>query len=420
MSLDKVIFDKNLIGQRLEDYNSLFRLFWDYGNIEFDISHQTAWIEFDPKGGDFISFKFNPKFWNSISDYMKEFVICHELLHIFLNHSKRGIEFPKQERFLVNQAQDIVVNHLLIDRFGFEKDKIDNWKDYCWVDTCFNDISIPFDRSFEYYLDLLKQNNESPKHNTIDEHVELDDSAIKNIKSYIESFSNSLTKEDVRQMNNLDSKELDNSLVNNLAGNECGHWGKVNAGKGKVKRKWESIVKKWEQKYLSIDDTSHERWDRINRRYNHILRERNAFLPTECIVEDSTFKEKKITVFFFLDSSGSCAHLADRFFTAARSLDKRKFNIRLFCFDTDVIEIDIKKNKIYGFGGTAFNIIENKIQLLMKQENIKYPSAVWIITDGWGNRVTPKHPERWNWFLTNDFKDYIPKKSNIFMLKDFE
>jgi hypothetical protein len=57
----------------------------------------------------------------------------------------------------------------------------------------------------------------------------------------------------------------------------------------------------------------------------------------------------------------------------------------------------------------------------MQNENVKYPNAVWILTDGYGNQVKPLHPEKWHWFLTEGgVKNYIDEKSNVFSLKDFE
>ena len=52
---------------------------------------------------------------------------------------------------------------------------------------------------------------------------------------------------------------------------------------------------------------------------------------------------------------------------------------------------------------------------------MKYPGAVFVITDGFGNEVRPKHPERWHWFLTErNMKTFIPEKSAVHSLKDFD
>jgi hypothetical protein len=135
-------------------------------------------------------------------------------------------------------------------------------------------------------------------------------------------------------------------------------------------------------------------------------------------IEDINLVKDKIDVYFFMDTSGSCLYLKDRFFQAARSLDPKRFNIRLFCFDTVVHETTIESRKIYGGGGTCFRIIENFIQ--QQKKDGSYPDAVWVITDGYGTNVSPEKPDRWYWFVS-DFgtEHYIPQKSKRFLLKDF-
>jgi hypothetical protein len=96
------------------------------------------------------------------------------------------------------------------------------------------------------------------------------------------------------------------------------------------------------------------------------------------------------------------------------------FDIHLFCFDTSVYETTLKSREIFGNGGTYFHIIEPGIQRYMMKYNKKYPEAVFLITDGYGDKVYPKYPERWHWFLTNSYKTYIPLSSKTYNLKDYE
>jgi hypothetical protein len=94
--------------------------------------------------------------------------------------------------------------------------------------------------------------------------------------------------------------------------------------------------------------------------------------------------------------------------------------VRLFCFDTTVYETTLESKKVYGGGGTRFDIIEDKIQATKKNGGV-YPEAVFVITDGAGNRLVPEFPEKWHWFLAGRAtKAYIPRESKTYILKDFE
>jgi len=150
-----------------------------------------------------------------------------------------------------------------------------------------------------------------------------------------------------------------------------------------------------------------------------VLLPKDLMLPTDIDVDDLHHDKNKIDVWFFLDTSGSCYHLKDRFFAAAASLPENRFNIRLFCFDTSVQETDLISKKIYGGGGTSFKILEQHIQNEINSKNCKYPE-VFVISDGWGDYVNPQFPAKWHWFLTeNGSKTHLPKKSNIYELKDY-
>ncbi len=181
-----------------------------------------------------------------------------------------------------------------------------------------------------------------------------------------------------------------------------------------IKKKWESIIKNWTRKFAL--EKEEEQWSHKSRRMGAMSND--LMLPSD---RDVDFEEKhKIGVYFFQDTSGSCAHLADRFFAAAASLDPARFDVIMHCFDTKIYPTDLKSKKLYGFGGTSFSCIEAYIQAKVQKEGKRYPSAVFIISDGYGDAVKPEFPEKWYWFLSENYKTYIPAESPTFMLKDFE
>jgi hypothetical protein len=158
-------------------------------------------------------------------------------------------------------------------------------------------------------------------------------------------------------------------------------------------------------------------WVHPNRRFNLISSE--FMLPSTYEIEAPN--KERVEVWFFLDTSGSCSHLGERFFKAAASLPENRFDVKLFCFDTGVYPTSLKEKKLYGFGGTCFHQIEDYIQQETKAKNKKYPKAVFVVTDGYGSDVYPEHPKKWHWFLTpHHSTSNIPKECNKYNLKDFE
>jgi uncharacterized protein with von Willebrand factor type A (vWA) domain len=165
-----------------------------------------------------------------------------------------------------------------------------------------------------------------------------------------------------------------------------------------------------------------EQWARKHRRMS-MIGGGSLFIPCEMEVEDMFEDIEKIEVFMFLDTSGSCAGYKDRFYKAAASLPPERFNLRLFCFDTSVKEMKLEDKKMFDGGGTYFHILEQKIQEIMKKENKKYPKAVFVLSDGYGDNVIPQDPSKWYWFLSDGW-GYggvtVPANCKKFHLKDFE
>ena len=208
---------------------------------------------------------------------------------------------------------------------------------------------------------------------------------------------------------------------NKTAGTMAGNMVKqLNIKKVIKKKKWEAVIKKWSNKYLKDELKDVEQWAMTARRFNELPT--SMFLPSEVQMEAKSEEKCRIKVWFFQDTSGSCSHLVKRFFKAALSLPPERFDVKMHCFDTKVYETDLKSQKLYGFGGTTFSCIESYIQGEIKAGKVKgnkYPEAVFVITDGFGDNVVPQKPEKWFWFIDGD-PYLIPKKSSHFLLKDFE
>jgi predicted metal-dependent peptidase len=395
----------------LEDHHAIFYQLWQMGKPIFDREIDTAAVKFNAEG-DFIYFHFNPEFWLSLNLKNKLFVICHEALHIILNHGKRIKDSKKINHSAANAALDIVVNHSLIKNFGFQKEDLKDHENYCWIDTIFKDKEPkPSDEeTFEYYYNLFDKvfGDGSTDFSLVDNHQSLGDPQEQSQK-IIDKLNEETQENEKQSLENFIKKHYHD------AGQSDGGWQFIKKTKIIKKKKWESVIKKWSKKYLSDQDA--EQWTRLNRRLNTLPND--IFLPSDMEIENTN--KNKIKVWFYLDTSGSCFHLKERFFTAASSLSKTKFDVRLFCFDTKVYETSLSTRKIYGGGGTSFNIIEKQIQNEIRLTNKKYPDAVFVLTDGFGDNIHPEKPQNWHWFLVNhSTTNYIPRQSHIFNLLDYE
>jgi predicted metal-dependent peptidase len=460
----------------LREHHSLFYKIWEMGKPMFSQSIPTACVTFDPSG-NYLAFLFNPDFWNSLDNYNKLFVICHESIHVIFNHGYRFKD--SKDKHKSNLAMDVVVNHTLTNQFGFDRNKIKDWESLCWVDTLFKGMkykgfSIRESETVEFYLELLRKKqskqqkqpqgggNQSQKSDgngdgsqgqgqdqdqgqgqgqdqprTLDQHEfssgnSDSDSTVPDFSKLADLVSQSLSESEANGVANVFNKHKDpNTSPLKPAG--TGHGNMTHTAQQDTlvnKKKWETVVKRWTAKQLKESDKDVEQWARKHRRFNMLGD--TLFLPSDMDVDAWNYEKAKLKVHFYLDTSGSCWNLKDRFFSIAASLPKRKFDVDLFCFDTEVVATSLETRKIHGGGGTSFYILEQYIQNLIKNspkngKKFTYPDAVWVLTDGYGDSVKIEKPENWYWFIDaptkelfkNVCKSYIPQKCNTFHLGDF-
>lgn len=417
------------LGNSLESYHAIFYTLFQFSNITFDKTIPTACIRVTGKGEP-VQFCFNPDFWNQCTDYDRIFIICHECLHIIFKH---GLRIKGLNLEYANIAADVVVNHYLVDRFNFDRNKITDWHKLCWVDTVFKNKSISTESTFEYYYNLLAFSNsasvnglsladdhsgfgggaeeEESKGDIEDGKADIDEQ----IDDLIEKAGSLLSeseKEDIQGIVDKEGKDVKGGLQ---AG--TGYIDSVwNMPKKLVQpaKAWAKIVKKWKVKNKHVFQES-EQWARMNRRT--ALLDKSLILPSDMEFEGEN--DNRIDAWLYLDVSGSCKQYKDYFWKAASSIPKKYFKLRMFSFSTKVWEVDMKNKKIFGGGGTAFSCIDWHINDSVYY-GAKYPNIVMVITDGYGNKINPKFPDRWHWFLTpNNSKGCIPKNSTIYNLKDF-
>ena len=397
----------------LERHHSIFGKLWNLGRPIFTKDIPTAAVRFD-RIGECVEFIINDDFWKDLSLTQKQFVISHECLHVVLYHGFRINKLTDSELGTANIALDLVVNHSLIDSFGFTRTEVDPKDKYYWLDKY-----LPKENPgnlFEHYYNLLKQKHKKLKSELVDDHSGLGGFGF----DFSDFLDKNLSQEEKQSISDLiknNTKDIEKDLESaaKTAGVSPGNlWHFVKIDKIIQKKKWETVIKRWAR--LQLKEKDNEQWIRPDRRLQFMPK--NFFIPSEQIVED--LAENKILVWFFQDTSGSCWHLKDRFFKAALSLPKDKFDVKMCCFDTKVIETNLESKKIYGGGGTSFSCIENYIQSYISKNKLNYPKAIFIISDGMGNSVKPQKPENWYWFLSVNCIRHIPKKSKFYNLSDFE
>lgn len=471
-------YDIFRISRRLERQHSLFYMVWEMGDPVFTTQVKTAALKYD-KIGHQMQFQFNPIYWDTLTDYDRSFLVAHQCLHIILRHGVRIKDADKHDREMVDQTLDAVVNELLVKKFGFRRDLLTNEELYCWMDTLFPDEKVPEDECFEWYFNKLKQQMPPPPeqqqqsggksgsggkggdpsqsqsgggsgsgeadqesdnqsgeggqqsdedndgeenenesggdgngggNQPMDDHSGLTEAEAQDI---IDELEEALSNQEKMEVNNALNKHVEGAMAGTAPGNIMKI---VNVGKVKKKRKWERVIKKWSMRYYNPELIDVEQWTRTNRRFAFVSGGRNSkiMLPSEYETENEY--DGKIEVWFFQDTSGSCAGFQDRFFKAALTLPEERFKVRMFCFDTKVYETTLKSQTIYGGGGTCFKCIENYI---LKQP--AYPKALFMITDGHGTTVKPKYADRWHVFLSDGgVKGHLPTVNNFYNLADYE
>lgn len=414
---------------KLTEYHRLFYGVFELGNPIFTEEIDTAGVAFNKETGK-IDFLLNEDFFTSLNSKEQLFLVCHEALHVVFAHIERT-KIYKLDLDLSNIAQDIVINELLVNEFGFNRGELPFTKDGCFVDTVFTaseiqKYDIKTNGSFEYYYSLLeKKNKKSLKVKNIDIHdlekvlseiySQIPEEVSDNIMRVVaEKMANEEAKDMLKALSEPLSDKLDSNGTTSLGS----HYGIV-IEKLNKKVKWEDIVKKKVASLLKVDNREYETFVKRPRRLTCL--DEDLFLPEytdfEHVLND------KFNIAFFLDSSGSCIGYKNQFFSLAASIPKDKFNVTLYSFDTRVYKLDIKSKSVQGGGGTSFQPMENTIQNGIKNDpdyRGKYPDLVFVLTDGYGDTIRPALPKNWYWLMTEDYTSYVPKGSNYLMLNSFK
>lgn len=417
------------ISSELEEYNGIFSTLCGISTPVFTEKYEnqnidTMCIVFD-SSGDFVNFCINPKFWDMHDNYSRKFFMSHECLHILLNHGGRSCLIKDKYTDLEkNIAMDLVVNHMLVNSYGFDRSCIKNENTYVWTDTIFKDDTfISKSGSFEYYLENISSEKMSLTwKNIVKQHKHLQEQSFSFSQKIARRISQNHSSSELRNLCDKLSDDTDNQYSEGKIGEALipGQIEEIIYNRPiKIKRKWNSLIKR---NIISENDYDLDyQW--INESRRMVCLSKQLIIPTEDYVKPI---KDKIKVLVFMDASGSCYLYSSRMHDAYRSMDPSIFDVELCYRTTIVIPYDKKKkNQFRGTGSDDFRCMENYIQNNIKNGKYKkYPDAVFHITDGGDcSNVMMKieYPERWHWFLLGaKIKNWIPKRCNIHNLEDFE
>lgn len=435
MDLNK---DFYTIIQDLSIFHNVFVTLWKMGVPSFTDSIPTACVEFNTEG-KCIDFKFNPEFWNSIDEYTRAFVIAHECLHVILDHGSRSKGCNHQ---MANVALDVAVNHMLVNKFDFERYMVNDADKYCWTDTVFDKEKygvVPDDKNFEYYYELISKDKDSggqgsgegqgspgsgstgsgsgdktggfpgSGQETVDQHREMTQEEIDAFGDMIQDALDALSDSERASV-----EGAENGTGKNGSPTGVGPDYTFVDPKDAKRKVWDSIIK----------EIGSKEKPKVNSQFVYKNRRMSllggAFMPPQEYEVD--IKKNIPDVWMFLDCSSSCHHLRDIFFTLSQTIDPKKYNVRFFSMTTRVKELVKQGNTYTGFGsgGTHFECIEEYIQGELKSKRVKKHPAVVLFSDGENDQdmEEPQCPEKW-YFMLDGTKRYLPKScKNVYKIKD--
>lgn len=398
-------FEDPMLRVALQMRFSLFEAFYSISSFQYSEAIPTACVTFDSEG-ECLSMLVNPTFWNTRSLIQKEFILCHETLHVFYMHGVRGKDLDKE---ISNIAMDLVINEELVRRHGFNRSIVDPENNLVWHDKYFSGDFLF--KSFEYYYNRLIDSEKNKK---------IKPSGFNH--DYLQGIPEEISEDILKGARQIEKNQDADSTVNiadSLNTEEVCKIAGVLGGSGVFTVNVKKVSPKVKfLKYIKNTSVKHYKekleynWKTEPRRMYSVRS--SFFMPNETPIEK--FKRDKCKAVVFMDTSGSCVSYKEYFWKIASAIPADKYEIDLYCFDTRVFQTTFASKKLYGFGGTSFRILSNKIN-----EYKKHPDLVFVITDGYGDCLNIEQPEKWVWLMTeHNTKMYIPSGCTIDNLSDFD
>lgn len=367
-----------------------------------------------------ITFLFNEKFAEKLTDEEFCFVVGHEAIHLLNSHifllydeieklkkQQKSISDIHDYRRKMNIAMDCVVNDSLTNLYDLPKVLTEDPKVSKKVKIYYGKETVGTEcqdmtAQEVYYLLPEEVTNPQPQqgegegggsgvenHEMWDSFFNQDGSINRDFVDAIKEFveknvqNSALTDEEAEKLDEMKEKMGDcGDAYASKAGNSIGSAKRPIDGLSRETLNWNRIL------YQLVDVLKPEDiWTKPNRKLIPVYPD---------IILPSWKDQEKEKIFCAIDSSGSISQDALKLFVSVLRNTPKRFEITAISFDMKCYPYNIAgKEAPLGGGGTSFSIIENYIQENFK----KYPKAVFVLTDGDGTNVNPKYPERWAWLL---------------------
>lgn len=398
-------FEKKEIGDVIAKRSKILsKLIMSFDFIQNDFI-PTACVNFNTKSREPLHISYNSCFWDKLSILEKSAIVCHEMMHIILNH---GARFSKNNKVskLENVCMDICVNEILKNEFNLSPHNCPVLENAVYLEKI--DLSLESGRCFEYYYKKISNSNidlsqfsSSSNHEWLEKLSHLGEEQLKRITDWLKE-------------NGIDTKELQ-KLINNLKhkysapGTEPGSIERAlnNESENEARNtNWHNVLKKIVKRFDSQNMQEENWFEQPRRRDWHTD---NCLPSTDSWCETVTKRD----VHIFMDTSGSCASWSSAFMGSAIAFPEEKFNVFLYNFDTEVYRVSKKSKSLFGYGGTSFKCISDYVD-----SKIKKYDAIIVLTDGEGDYAEYKKPKLWHWVLVENCTSCIPSESKTYNIKD--
>ena len=354
-----------------------------------------------------VQFLINQKFWESLNSQEKCFLFAHESFHVLLKHGSRGRVFRKSrddeiDQKKLNIAMDVCINEILLDQyFDFERTDMPVLGEIgCFLETVFPE-GAPRGKSFEFYYDLIIDDDATDVAGGFDDHV-FDHASDEELESS-DKVSDKVSEMEVIP---------DEQISSGYSTSESNTFDNVVVERDKTAENLEKYLDFIVRTSIKGPIPKYKtQWYGTNRRMVGINNQ-NMTLPARSVA--STNKPK---ILVYCDVSGSVRKYTQIFFALLNKVNRDKYNLVLKAFGTSVVDVTRSK-KEYSYNGAGSGTEINAVLDDYKSLTDRYAGVV-VLTDGeyFGiSRLTDEKYSNWIFLFTRKSINK-PKKAKSGVLK---